>query len=575
MKAIFSLRRHHYLKTVSFFLIAALLIVGVVSCIGEPGETYSLTMAVNPAGGGTATDITGGSPYTALTVVNISAVADPCYRFVDWTAPAGLFADANAAETTFAMPAQDVTVTANFEAVPPDHYKFYDVDWETAPYVGMEVLLEDQFGTFNVTVGDAVLFGNPVEKEHATGVTPIADPNRHYTLYELYYEEEPMLDSWQVVVNNQFQDDVELTVHGPIALAVPTLKEDHEMPACLDHLLVYEVYETEFPEVSVNLKDQFIPDGEDVVVWGPVLFANPVQKTHGDVVTPIEHEAEHYVWYEITGEPFEKTGLQIDNQFGPQTLDVLNPDTLAVPSQKISWGQPLDHFKAYGAVWMEAPPVTFPADVQLEDQFITAWLGEPLIATVLDPELFSNPVNKGHGEVWTPVSNWDNHLTFYNLEYEEIPPVWEVTVSNQFGPDQVLLVGGPTYLAVPTKKGPHDPPMGLDHFLVYTVVSDPPVLDEEVWLSDQFTSRSSTLYPAGYFANPVKKIHGAEVTDIKHPNAHLTWYYMDGGEFYVEELPIANQFGPQILGVYEGWYMDAYDLLGVPSQKTGFSIVPD
>jgi hypothetical protein len=60
------------------------------------------------------------------------------------------------------MPAQDVTVTANFEAVPPDHYKFYYVDGETAPYVGMEVLLEDQFGNFNVTVGDAVLFGNPV-----------------------------------------------------------------------------------------------------------------------------------------------------------------------------------------------------------------------------------------------------------------------------------------------------------------------------------------------------------------------------------------------------------------------------
>lgn len=574
MKAIFSLRKHSYLKTVGVFLIAVALIAGIVGCEGEPVPDYDLTMAVNPAGGGIATDDTGGSPYEEGDDVAISAVPADCYRFVSWSAPAGTFADANNATTTFTMPAQDVTVTANFEALPPDHYKFYNVGWETAPYVGMEVLLEDQFGTFNVTVGDAVQFGNPVEKEHATGVTPIVDPNRHYTLYELYYEEEPMLDSWQVVVNNQFQDDVELTVQGPIMLAVPTQKEDHEMSACLDHLLVYEVFETEFPEVGVNLKDQFIPDGEDVVVWGPVLFANPVQKTHGDVVTPIEHEAEHYVWYGITGEPFEKSGLQIDNQFGPQTLDVLNPDTLAVPSQKISWVQPLDHFKSYVAEWMAEPPM-YEVPVQLEDQFITDWLGEPLMATVLWPELFANPVNKWHSEVWTPVSNWDNHLTWYYLDYEEVPPVWEVTVNNQFGPGQVVYVTGPTYLAVPTKKGPHDPPMGLDHFLVYEVVAGPDPLFEEIGLWDQFTSQGVTVYPAAYFANPVKKIHGTEVTDIKHPNAHLTWYWIDGGEFSEEELPIANQFGPQILGVYQGWLEDTYDLLGVPSQKTSFSIAPD
>jgi hypothetical protein len=578
MKAIFSFGKHSYVKTVGMFLIAVALIAGVVGCEGEPVPTFTLTMAENPAGTGTATDDTGGSPYEEGDDVNISAIPADCYRFVSWSAPAGTFADANNATTTFTMPDQDVTVTANFEAVPPDHYKFYDVDWETAPYVGMEVLLEDQFGTFNVTVGDAILFGNPVEKEHATGVAPIEDPNRHYTLYELDYGEgEPMLDSWQVVVNNQFQDDAELTVQGPIALAVPTQKEDHEMPVCLNHFSVYLVDEADyydFPPVDgVNLKDQFILDGEDVTVNGPVLFANPVQKTvPGGAPTPIEHEDEHYVWYHITGEPFEKRGLQIDNQFGPQVLDVLSPDTLAVPSQKISWGQPLDHFKSYGAVWVDEPPATFPADVQLEDQFITEWLGEPLMATVLDPVLFANPVNKEHGEVWTPVSNWDNHLTLYNIAYEEIMPVWHVTVDNQFGVGQELFLEGPTYLAVPTKKGPHDPPEGLDHFLVYTVVSEPPVLMEEVWLSDQFTSQWATVYPAGYFANPVKKIHGTEVTDIKHPNAHLLWYYIDGGEFSEEWLPIANQFGPQVLGVYQGWYMELYDLLGVPSQKTGFSI---
>jgi hypothetical protein len=76
---------------------------------------YHLTMAAAPAGGGTATDLTGTSPYPAGTVVSITAVANPGFRFVNWTAPAGTFGDATLATTTFTMPAANVTVTANFE----------------------------------------------------------------------------------------------------------------------------------------------------------------------------------------------------------------------------------------------------------------------------------------------------------------------------------------------------------------------------------------------------------------------------------------------------------------------------
>jgi len=382
-----------------------------------------------------------------------------------------------------------------------------------------------------------------------------------------------MLDSWKVMVNNQFQDDVELTVIGPLYLAVPTQKEGHEMPVCLDHLLVYDVIEAEFPEVGVNLKDQFIE--EDVVVWEPVYFANPVQKTVGSVVTEIEDPDEHYVFYSIEETGFDESinkTIQIANQFGDdQTLKLTYRDTLAVPSQKISWGKQLDHFKTYLTTWVDEPPATFPADVQLEDQFITEWLGEPLTALVGAPYLFANPVNKWHGDMYTPVSNWDNHLTLYNLDYEEVPPVWEVTASNQFGPEQLVYVQGPKYLAVPTKKGPHDPPVGLDHFLVYEVWPEPEPLFEDVWLWDQFTDQPATVYPAAYFANPVKKTDATGVTDIKHPDDHLLFYYIDGGEFFEEWLPIANQFGPQVLGVWQ----DDYDFLGVPSQKTSFSIAPD
>jgi hypothetical protein len=76
---------------------------------------YDLTMAADPSAGGTATDLTGG-PHEAGTAVIISAQANSGYEFVNWTAPAGTFANANAAQTTFTMPAQGVTVTAHFKA---------------------------------------------------------------------------------------------------------------------------------------------------------------------------------------------------------------------------------------------------------------------------------------------------------------------------------------------------------------------------------------------------------------------------------------------------------------------------
>jgi hypothetical protein len=79
-----------------------------------PSAGYSLTMAASPVTGGTATDISGASPYAAGAAVSVKAVPVAGYRFVNWTASAGSFGNANAAATTFTMAAQDVTVTANF-----------------------------------------------------------------------------------------------------------------------------------------------------------------------------------------------------------------------------------------------------------------------------------------------------------------------------------------------------------------------------------------------------------------------------------------------------------------------------
>ena len=570
MKTILSLWRNHYVRTFSVLLVAVFLLAGVASCTGTPATEYDLTMAVNPAGSGTATDLTGTSPYVDAAAVNITATAGSCYRFVNWSAPAGTFSDPNAATTTFIMPAQDVIVTANFELVPADHFKFYQMKAETAPYVGKEVELVDQFGAFNATVGQAMLFGNPVEKVHGSVVSPIEDVNRHYTLYGL---EDVQHQSWEVMINNQFQDDAWLTVVGPVALAVPTEKIEADLgaPECINHYLVYEVVYQDFPEVGVTLKDQFVPDGEDAVVYEPVYFANPVEKTLDGVVSDIEKPDEHLVFYaiEVSENPSIDKTIDIENQFGEQTLELTYRDTLAVPSQKIEWDKPLNHFNCYWT--LGGLPVG--EEVLLEDQFTEDWLDEPLSAIVAMPYMFANPAFKVHGEAVTPIANPNNHLTLYWIDSTEGPMLWQVIVSNQFGATQELYVAGPYWLGVPTQKETEPPPEGLDHFLVYQVVdvvgapTDAVVTIGDQWLPGEPRHVTAPVL----FANPVKKTHGTTVSPIDNSNDHLTFYMMDGGAFVMPELLVHNQFGDQFLYVEQHPYPD-YDYLGVPSDKIEWTL---
>jgi len=79
---------------------------------------YSLTMAVNPVGGGTTNPSIGNNEYDENTLVYISATPATNYRFVNWT---GDVEDPNSASTTVTMDS-DKTVAANFtyEAPPPD-----------------------------------------------------------------------------------------------------------------------------------------------------------------------------------------------------------------------------------------------------------------------------------------------------------------------------------------------------------------------------------------------------------------------------------------------------------------------
>jgi uncharacterized repeat protein (TIGR02543 family) len=573
MKAILSLSKHSYLKMISVFLIAVILVAGVVGCEGEGEPQVDLT--IDSTAGGLVSDPGEGTfTYDEGEDVGLVAIPDCGYEFDNWTGDTTDIADVNAAATNITMNA-DYSITANFKPIPPNHYKFYDVEHEGEPVpIGVEVVLEDQFGTFEATVLEAEFFGNPVEKEH-DGVTPIYDPNRHYTYYKLDYlwEEDSM--RWSVEVSNQFNDAAEpqtLTVDGPIALAVPTQKEGHEMVECINHYLVYKVVEE--PEFvmaeGVNLKDQFIPDGEDVTVLWPYYFANPVKKTvvGGTVVSEIEDDDLHWVLYDIwdvEAPSIEKRGLQIDNQFGPQTLDLTYRELLAVPSQKnVPPTPPLDHFKCYQV--LPGPPVVV-EDVLVWDQF-----HEDYVYTwVMDPMMFCNPVDKVHGTVTTS-SNPDNHLMVYWLHGETVKGEWTVTVDNQFnGPaaPQTLLVWGPVALAVPTQKmmpGDHGMPKYLDHYLLYEVLEGSNVT-ATVDLDDQFsgTAPGVEVTEPVYFANPAVKGYVDHV-GMWDPEEHLMFYKIsDNDEFYGDDVYIRNQFFP--LEPISHFLAPENQLLAVPSVK--------
>jgi uncharacterized repeat protein (TIGR02543 family) len=305
---------------------------GTISGIG-----YNLHMAVAPIGTGTATDMRGGSPYAAGVSVSIEAVPAAGYQFVGWTALAGMFANANGADTTFTMPAEDVTVTANFAMAYTDFacYMVYEAPVPyMVPYIREPVYLEDEFCAVEVEVQEAWYFCNPVEKEHNGVLTPISSPDHHFTAYGLAYGEE--LQEWSVAVDNQFGTQ-QLTVRGPVGLAVPTQKVEpwyHEPPVGLDHYLLYEVVEGRSVDVVVGLNDEF--GSEEVLVTSPVLFANPVRKTHGGHVTEILNPEAHGVIYWIECQYFG-TDVQIVNQFGEQTFQVWGPALVAIASEMLSY----------------------------------------------------------------------------------------------------------------------------------------------------------------------------------------------------------------------------------------------
>ncbi len=107
----------------------------------QPPVQYELTIS-STTGGSVSTPGEGVFPYYAGTLVHLVAEADTGYGFVNWTAnPTVAFGDASAAETTFTMPSQPVTIVAHFGVL-------YELDMAADPVAGGEAIDVAAEGTY-------------------------------------------------------------------------------------------------------------------------------------------------------------------------------------------------------------------------------------------------------------------------------------------------------------------------------------------------------------------------------------------------------------------------------------------
>jgi len=120
------------MRATGIFLIAVVLIAGMVGCGGGDGNGHgdgeSYTLSIDSTAGGTVTVDNVAIPgkamltYDAGTAVDLIATPSPDYRFVRWTGDIDTIADINAASTTITMQG-NCEVTANFEAILHSTYK--------------------------------------------------------------------------------------------------------------------------------------------------------------------------------------------------------------------------------------------------------------------------------------------------------------------------------------------------------------------------------------------------------------------------------------------------------------------
>lgn len=200
------------------------------------------------------------------------------------------------------------------------------------------------------------------------------------------------------------------------------------------HDLCYGLRHSDSPPfggANVILADPLYPAGRSFVVKRPKRFCTPAEKTHDGNTFPIVRPEARAVTYPIraaSGEsPFVQRPVQIDNQFGAQTLLLTREDLLWVPTEVV--GDPWDtgtenHYKCYR---VKSPFAR--RSVTVSEPFFGI-LNQ--LTNVRRPSELCLAATKTHGAVVTPPADDSRHLTCYDIRQPGVAVNQTVAYLNQF-----------------------------------------------------------------------------------------------------------------------------------------------
>jgi hypothetical protein len=174
----------------------------------------------------------------------------------------------------------------------------------------------------------------------------------------------------------------------------------------LDHFQIYRIADQD-ARCTVKLQSQFDAEPEACELAARDWFALPVSKGGMAIVDRNAHLTRYRTKVPL---PQDRRRIEIDNQFGKQTIFIGAVIGMLAPARKLERGSVfpgnLDHYKLYRVLDGKLVGKEF----KLEDQFGKSE------ALVLHPYGFAAPAKKQHGESAFPIRNAKLHLTLYHLQ---------------------------------------------------------------------------------------------------------------------------------------------------------------
>ncbi len=237
-----------------------------------------------------------------------------------------------------------------------------------------------------------------------------------------------------------------------------------DLDACLDEFLCYKAVNTKGTAklpiltggAALSLVDQFESTSFDGDFFK--TFCTPANKNNVPIIDPDTHLRGRLIRPNPASVPqsfVRRYGIQVSNQFGPFTVDIIRREQLLTPANKSltppappapnPLNHEVDHYKCYKAKRTDAKFI--PINVTIEDQFRSP----AGTFTVVKPKRLCTPVDKnGEG-----ILHANRHLVCYKVKPAAGTPLFVrrngVQVTSQFGSESLDVIKE-LELCIPSEK---------------------------------------------------------------------------------------------------------------------------